>query len=68
MKFILNPTANMDNMREDWILWLEDKELSNVVGNKEVMRRIGKFSKEVYEDVSKEIKRRIWKVLTTAIE
>lgn len=68
LKFILNPTANMDNMREDWILWLEDKELCNVVGNKEVMRRIGKFSKEVYEDVSKEIKRRIWKVLTTAIE
>ena len=68
LKFILNPTANMDNMREDWILWLEDKELSNIVGNKEVMRRIGKFSKEVYEDVSKEIKRRIWKVLTTAIE
>lgn len=68
LKFILNPTANMDKMREDWILWLEDKDICNVVVNKDIMVRIGKYSKEVYEDVSKEIKRRVWNVLTTAIE
>ena len=65
MRFILNPTENLKDMREDWILWLEDDELRNVIGNDELMIRIGKYCKDVYDNVSKEIKRRIWKVITT---
>ena len=65
MKFILKPTENLKDMREDWVLWLEDDELRNVIGNDELMIRIGKYCKDVYDNVSKEIKRRIWKVITT---
>ena len=65
MKFILKPTENLKDMREDWILWLEDDELRNVIGNDELMIRIGKYCKDVYDNMSKEIKRRIWKVITT---
>ena len=65
MKFILKPTENLKDMREDWVLWLEDDELRNVIGNDELMIRIGKYCKDVYDNVSKEINRRIWKVITT---
>ena len=46
-------------MREDWVLWLEDDELRNVIGNEELMIRMGIYCKGVYDNVSKEIKRRI---------
>ena len=65
MRFILNPMENLKDMREDWILWLNDDELRNVIGNEELMIRMGIYCKGVYDNVSKEIKRRIWKVITT---
>lgn len=65
MKFVLAPMGNLQEMQEDWILWLDDNELRNVIGNEELMTRIGEYCKRVYDNVSKEIKRRIWEVITT---
>ena len=65
MKFILKPTENLKDMREDWVLWLEDEEVCKVIGYGELRVRIGEGWKGVCAKGSKWIKRRIWKVITT---
>lgn len=63
LSFFLNPIEHANEMNSYWMLWLDDKQIRELINIEGIMPKIDAFCKRAYAHVNNKIKQRIWEAL-----